>query len=59
MEETKKCPKCNSDMILGEEGPGMHLWKTSDKRSFVGATVYHTYGCVVCGYMESYLEKQQ
>jgi predicted nucleic-acid-binding Zn-ribbon protein len=56
MEETKKCPKCNGEMAIGEEGT--HLWKPSDKKTFIGATGYHTYACKNCGYMESYLEKQ-
>ncbi len=54
MDETKKCPKCDGEMIMGEECS--HIWKNSSKKTFIGGTKYHTYTCSQCGFMESYLE---
>ena len=54
MEETKKCPKCDGEMKIGEECS--HIWKPSDKKTFIGAKGYHTYACQKFGFMESYLE---
>jgi len=56
MEETKKCPKCGGVMVVGEECS--HVWKPSSKKTFIGATGYHTYVCENCGFMESYIEKK-
>ena len=56
MEKTKKCPKCGGEMIIGQEGS--HLWKSADKKTFIGADNYYTYACTKCGYMESYLDNK-
>ncbi|HLD41586.1 MAG TPA: hypothetical protein VJB06_00990 [archaeon] len=56
IQETKVCPKCKGKMMRGEEGS--HLWKNTAKKTFIGATKYHTYACSECRYMESYLEKK-
>lgn len=55
MDELKICIKCKGKMEKGEEGS--HLWKSSNKKTFIGAKKYFTYACNICGYMESYLEK--
>lgn len=65
MEETKTCPKCQGQMLVGENADFGHFnmnmgqkWKK--KVPFLSwpakAMTVISYACTKCGYLESYLK---
>ena len=66
MEETKKCPKCNSEMTKGIFAPSVGVvgMEWTDKLEYskwkfekVNKIKTFQYACKSCGFIESYLVK--
>jgi predicted nucleic-acid-binding Zn-ribbon protein len=56
--ETKKCPKCDGEMVNDKDLGSYGELTLKSKDQFLGDTVL-TFYCVICGYIELYRARNE